>query len=581
MPYPFRFNPLTGKLDLVTDPTEMMAHIALTDMPDPAGANTDHDGRYPPRTLWTAQSIVYAIVAGTLLALGFNTNEILGRAGGNLGTIAIAADRVLGRLAGGNITDLTIAQILAIILTTQDDILVRGAAAPQRLNIAADRIVGRITGGNVAGLTIQQVLDILLTTRGDIFRHGAATTERYALGAADTFLGSDGTDVLWRWTTFLRLNDTPAAYAGMANRSPVVNAGATALEFAMRADMTTAVMTVYVDSAAVGAGDGTSWADAFTTIQAAWDSLPTIIAHAVTIRVRYNATPYREQVEVKGKYVIASVTIEGEYWWLGDCEANVGGAGEITDTAAFADVAIGDKVYVLDRNGANGRAQNAEVCTVDDISNAPNRIGTDGALTPALNWRYVIVRTEISGSDDGTDPGTARNHCFRLTTIDNIAVRGFYMTFPQQAAVRASNSRAILVTRVIFEDCDQAIDFRYSGVTLAYSYLGCTDHYPIYILYQSYLYATQVAMTTPTKYCSLVDYSSTAVMDYFYIFNATRGLSCQGNSFAQIRWSTIQNTVATGVFARMNSAVDTGTFTTNAAVIPEDPAATVERAYIA
>ena len=47
-------------------------------------------------------------------------------------------------------------------MTTQDDIIVGGASgAPARLAIAEQRIVGRITGGNVAGLTAAQVMTLL------------------------------------------------------------------------------------------------------------------------------------------------------------------------------------------------------------------------------------------------------------------------------------------------------------------------------------------------------------------------------------------------------------------------------------
>jgi hypothetical protein len=46
MVYPFKVNPITGKLDMVTNPAEMIRHVDLLDMPDPTGVNTDHDTRY-------------------------------------------------------------------------------------------------------------------------------------------------------------------------------------------------------------------------------------------------------------------------------------------------------------------------------------------------------------------------------------------------------------------------------------------------------------------------------------------------------------------------------------------------------
>lgn len=47
------------------------------------------------------------------------------------------------------------------LLTTQDDIIVRGASAAERLNIAAQRLVGRITGGHITGLTATQIRTLL------------------------------------------------------------------------------------------------------------------------------------------------------------------------------------------------------------------------------------------------------------------------------------------------------------------------------------------------------------------------------------------------------------------------------------
>ncbi|GAJ11060.1 unnamed protein product, partial [marine sediment metagenome] len=216
--------------------------------------------------------------------------------------------------------------------------------------------------------------------------------------------------------------DIPATIARDAEITDAINAhkdlttGVHGVGAGTIGSVSTANKTIRVDKAATGEGDGTSWTDAFTTIQDAVNSLEDIILHAYIITVRKGATPYREQVELNSlpavnpsHLILGSLTIEGEYYWYGDCEVNVGGAGEITDTGAFADVLVGDKVFILDRNGANNRAQDCEFCVVDDISNVPNRIGTDGMKTPTTKWKYVVVRTEISGSDDGTNGGTARD----------------------------------------------------------------------------------------------------------------------------------------------------------------------------
>jgi hypothetical protein len=90
-------------------------------------------------------------------------------------------------------------------------------------------------------------------------------------------------------------------------------------DLAFAATKTTATRTIYVDSAAAGANDGTSWTDAFTTIQAAFDAIPPIINHAVTVYIKRgtgtgaNAKYYREQAELRGKYAgaaLGSITIQ-------------------------------------------------------------------------------------------------------------------------------------------------------------------------------------------------------------------------------------------------------------------------------
>lgn len=108
------------------------------------------------------------------------------------------------------------------------------------VNIAApagnDLIYWNAVAGEWQSRSVPANLNVVLTTRGDVLRRGAALPERYAIGAANRFLRSDGVDPVWDWTTFLRLNDTPAAYAGQAGQYTRVNAGETALEFGLTLD---------------------------------------------------------------------------------------------------------------------------------------------------------------------------------------------------------------------------------------------------------------------------------------------------------------------------------------------------------
>lgn len=65
---------------------------------------------------------------------------------------------------------------------------------------ATARILARITAGSgdYEEATIQQVLGLLVTTRGDLVTRDGSTVIRKAVGAANQFLGTDGTDILWK-----------------------------------------------------------------------------------------------------------------------------------------------------------------------------------------------------------------------------------------------------------------------------------------------------------------------------------------------------------------------------------------------
>ena len=55
------------------------------------------------------------------------------------------------------------------LLTTQNDIIVRGASIAERLNIGASRIVARLASGNVVAATAAQILAVLSGQAGAAF----------------------------------------------------------------------------------------------------------------------------------------------------------------------------------------------------------------------------------------------------------------------------------------------------------------------------------------------------------------------------------------------------------------------------
>ena len=353
------------------------------------------------------------------------------------------------------------------------------------------------------------------------------------------------------------------------------------------ATVSTANKTIYVDKAATGAADGTSWTDAFTTIQAAVDSIEDIIVHDYTIIVRKGTTPYRETVYLNSDpashpshSILGTLAIKGEFYLSGDYEANVGGAGEITDTGAFGSVAVGDKVLVLDYNGANNRVQNYEYCTVDDISHAPNRISTDGAKTPSTGWKYTIARTEVSGSDDGTDGGTARDFCIYAKGMDYITIQGFYFTFSDSYAVALYASKYSYVRDVILEECDMGVACRglsYVDVDRIFAKVGARA---LYFANYAKVNVSQVAFDTPGQPAFMGRAGGACYVNGFYIYRAAKGIDVQGLSLIDyLSKGTISSSVTTGVYARTNSSCHYS-YTTNNATTPENPAGTTEGAYI-
>lgn len=212
------------------------------------------------------------------------------------------------------------------------------------------------------------------------------------------------------------------------------------------ASSTTAAMSIYVDKAATGTGDGLSWTNAFTTIQAAIDSLPSIIAHTVIIYVRKGSTPYKETVSVQRIVSSGSLTIRGEYYWDAQSSSNSTQNKLVKNSSDdFSNVAVGDTVVLMKYNGTYERSYISE-SYYGTITNADNKASGyvtismynaagDAAsnVTPTTGWRYLILKTEISGSDNGST--STRNNA--IVTVDGtlISTNGLIISLTSSSAI--------------------------------------------------------------------------------------------------------------------------------------------------
>lgn len=164
-----------------------------------------------------------------------------------------------------------------------------------------------------------------------------------------------------------------------------------------KASSTTATQSIYVDKAATGSANGTSWTNAFTTIQAAVYSLPAIINHDVTIYVRKGSTAYNETVTIKRIVAGGSITIRGELYWINTIASAGSGSGKFNVNAADTGIHAGDRVLLMHYTGTVGSSviDDAFIDTVASVSGTEITLTTRTSDTFTTSWRYVIVRTEI------------------------------------------------------------------------------------------------------------------------------------------------------------------------------------------
>lgn len=299
------------------------------------------------------------------------------------------------------------------------------------------------------------------------------------------------------------------------------------------ASSTTATQAIYVDKAATGTGDGTSWTNAFTTIQAAVDSLPAIINHAVVIIIRKGSTPYNENITIQRVVAAGSITIRGEYYWYGTVAASK--TGKITlgvsdyGYADRAQIAAGDVIWATKWSGAVGASAPSEsiIDTVSSVSGAEVSLTTNAGKTIDTTWNYRIVKTQLSSNS---------NRTIELQNITGVTVIGLNIS-GQTRPVFTSNTKNVYVQ---------------------YSYLSSVASHVVELAGQSGVMISNCCISGSSDWCrGVYALESCYISAVGSIFNLSgtgaSGLTYGQGSVGLINNCHIRSSVATGILSETGS----------------------------
>jgi hypothetical protein len=349
-------------------------------------------------------------------------------------------------------------------------------------------------------------------------------------------------------------------------------------------------MSVYVDSAATGTGDGTSWTDAFTTIQAAIDSLPVVLEHAVTIYVREGASAYAETLTVQQIVGKGSLTIRGEYYWHGNCAAASTPSTTKFNTAAHTDganIEVGDLILVTSSFGGAGTYTYYNYTTVKGVVDKGSNI-YEIELNAASDWGnisasdyYTVVKTKINGY---------------LTVSNSKRVSLYGLSIDKNSS---SNYAVMLTAGAVIN----AIYYCFLTASSGFGGVSVDGLSSVTELRACYLYGTYPAAVslnsnirfnftgnTDSGCCVLASKTSGIGIDasrgslavlYRCILYAPSGVGAYASRVSGITAVrvTIPTGTTTGLKARYVSSFDISTCN-NQATTPVDPTGTIESSYI-
>jgi len=390
----------------------------------------------------------------------------------------------------------------------------------------------------------------------------------------------------------LGTDDTTVPTSGAV--TTVTNAHSTLIT--ARATKTTAAMSVYVDKAATGAGDGTSWTDAFTTIQAAINSLPTVLEHAVTIYIRKGTTTYSETLTIQQLTGKGSLTIRGEYYWNGQCAAaNTAAANKFRLTATDgANIASGDPVLITSGTGGSGSYKYYVFTTVSSVSDIGSNV-YEVTLSASLDSGnigtteyYTILKTSIGGS-------------ISMSNCQSLFIIGLSITASGVDAISATNTR-INEIHAVFGVSDRNVlscttEFsQFLSVTSSYLRSTSASRCAVWIQNDSLCIIGLLPPRTGTaaQCCVLSSAVTNVAYGSLLIFQQSGGevwnsiIECDTNGAAfniirssscLIRSCTILSATCTGIFCATNSSAERVTINNNATT-PLNPATSTDASYI-
>lgn len=352
---------------------------------------------------------------------------------------------------------------------------------------------------------------------------------------------------------------------------------------------TAGAKTIYVDAAATGVGNGTSWTDAFTTFTAANSSLPSIIADAVTIKIRKGASAYTGGTIAR---LISSgtITVQGEYYWNGQCAAAA-----VPSTTKFnvtatdgANIAAGDRVRVCLTTFASDAVTEYVSTTVKATVDKGSNVW-EVELNAAADWGnistdacYTIVKTEIGAiTIQGLSTSVNLTGLF-VNSAATISVQVLYgaqtnivsCIFISTAAYGVSVGYASLIVTLYASHIEGVS----AGILAANSSNVTMGHI------STTYYTSSVSVAAASNICIQLDTNSSASINHCLLHSAGAGgigVRCRYGSIVRYYNVKITSATTTGLYAlSFASILDYGSTTVNDAVTPKNPAAAADPSYV-